>query len=108
MKSEIKWKDNLKSIGTDIPRVVPNEIYMAMSSIEFYTKTIKALERVGWKYSGRDGMITGIHNERAIQIDIVEQYGNHKYLITFWKDGSAHLYFRDEYLKNKYGRRALI
>lgn len=108
MKSEIKWRDNLKSIGTDIPRVVPNEIYMAMSSIEFYTKTIKALEKVGWSYSGRDGLISGVHNERAIQINKVEEYGNHKYLVKFWKDDSVHLYFRDEYLKNKYGRRALI
>lgn len=108
MKSEIKWKDNLKSIGTNIPRVVPNEIYMAMSSIEFYTKTIRALERVGWSYSGRDGMIWGIHNERAIQINIVEQYNDHMYLVKFWKDDSVHLYLRNEYLKNRYGRRFLI
>lgn len=105
MKSEIKWKDNLKSIGTDIPRVVPNDIYMAMSSIEFYTKTIKALQRVGWSYNGRDGVIDGFHNERAMQINIVEQYDNHKYLVHFWKDGSVHLYDRKEYIKNKYGKK---
>lgn len=105
MKSEIKWKDNLRSIGTDEPQVVPNEIYMAMSSIVFYTKTIKALERVGWSPCGRDGLISDIHNERAIQIGIVEQYDDHKYIVKFWEDGSVHLYLRKEYLKNKYGKR---
>lgn len=105
MKSEIKWKDNLKSIGTDIPRVVSNDIYMAMSSIVFYTKTIKALERVGWSYDGRDGVISGFHNERAIKIGFVEDYDNHKYLVKFWKDGSVHLYRRDEYIKNRYGNK---
>lgn len=105
MKSEIMWRDNLKSIGTDIPRVVPNEIYMAMSSIVFYTKTIKALEKVGWKFSGRDGVISDFHNERALQIGIVEQYDDHKYLVKFWKDDSVHLYLRKEYLKNKYGKK---
>ncbi len=103
--SEIKWRDNLKSIGTDLPKVVPNEIYMAMSSIEFYTKTIKALMKVGWSPSGADGLISSIHNERAIAIGKVEQYDNGKYLVKFWKDGSIHLYTRQEYLKNRYGIR---
>lgn len=104
MKSEIKWKENLNRIRTDATNIVPSEIYMAMSSIEFYTKTIKALERVGWSYNGRDGVIGGFHNERVIQIGIVEQYDNHKYLVKFWKDGSVHLYLRKEYLKNKFGK----
>lgn len=104
--SEIKWKDNLKSIGTDIPRVVPNEIYMAMSSIEFYTKTIKALVKVGWSYSGTDGVIDGFHNARATKINFVEQYDDDKYIVKFWKDDSVHLYNRKEYLKNKYGIKA--
>jgi len=105
MKSEIKWKDNLKSIGTDIPRVVPNDIYMAMSDIVFYTKTIKALERVGWSYSGRDGVISGFHNARAQKICFVEDYENYKYLVKIWKDDSVHLYLRKEYLKNRYGKK---
>lgn len=105
MKSEIMWKDNLKSIGTDLPNTVPNEIYMAMSSIVFYTKTIKALERVGWSYNGRDGVISNFHNERAMKIGFVEEYDNHKYIVKFWKDDSVHLYLRKEYLKNKYGSR---
>ena len=104
--SEIKWKDNLKSIGTDIPRVVPNEIYMAMSDIVFYTKTIKALEKVGWSHNGRDGLISGIHNERAVNINFVEQYDDDKYIVKFWKDDSVHLYNRKDYLKNKYGIKA--
>ena len=99
---EIKWKDNLKSIGTGKPRVVPHEIYSAMSSIEFYTRTIKALEKVGWSYNGRDGLISGIHNERAVKINFVEQYDDDKYIVKFWKDDSVHLYNRKEYLKNKY------
>ena len=103
--SEIKWKDNLKSIGTDKPRVVPNDIYMAMSSIEFYTKTIKALLKVGWSYSGVDGVIDGFHNARATKINFVEQYDDDKYVVKFWKDDSIHLYNRKEYLKNKYGIR---
>ena len=107
MKSEIKWKDNLKSIGTDIPRVVPNDIYMAMSSIEFYTKTIKALLRVGWSYSGRDGVIDGFHNARVEKMYFVENYENHKYLVHIWNDGSVHLYLRNEYIKNRYGRKYL-
>lgn len=105
MKSEIKWKDNLKSIGTDIPRVVPNDIYMAMSSIEFYTKTIKALLRVGWSYSGRDGVINGFHNARAERMNFVEDYDDHKYLVHIWKDDSVHLYQRQLYLKNRYGKK---
>lgn len=103
MKSEIMWKDNLKSIGKR-SSVVPNEIYMAMSSIVFYTKTIKALERVGWSPNGRDFLISDIHNMRAESIGIVEDYDNHKYIVKFWKDGSVHLYLRKEYLKNKYGK----
>lgn len=100
--AEIKWKDNLKSIGTDIPRVVPNDIYMAMSSIEFYTKTIKALLKVGWSYSGVDGVIDGFHNARAMKINEVEQYNGDEYIVKFWKDGSVHLYNRKEYLWNRY------
>ena len=107
MKSEIKWKDNLKSIGTNIPQVVPNDIYSAMSSIEFYTKTIKALERVGWSYSGRDGVIDGFHNARAEKILFVEQYDGYKYLVHFWKDDSVHLYDRQLYIKNMYGSKGV-
>lgn len=102
--SEIKWKDYLKSIGTDEPKVVPNEIYMAMEHIVFYTKTIKALEKVGWSYNGRDGLISSMHNERAIEIGKVENYDNNKYLVKFWNNGSVHLYLRKEYVKNKYGK----
>lgn len=100
--AEIKWKDNLKS---DSPQVVPNEIYMAMSSIVFYTKTIKALEKVGWSYNGRDCLISDIHNQRAMEINKIEDYDNHKYIVKFWKDDSVHLYIRKEYIKNKYGNR---
>ena len=100
--AEIKWKDNLKSIGTDIPKVVPNEIYMAMSSIEFYTKTIKALEKVGWSHNGRDGVISGFHNERCDYIQQVEDAG---YIVKFWKDDSIHLYDRQSYILHRYGRR---
>ena len=103
--SEIKWKENLNRIGTDLPNVVPNEIYMSMSSIVFYTKTIKALERVGWSPNGRDCLISGIHNMRAMEIGKVENYDNHKYLVKFWKDDSVHLYIRKDYLKNRYGIR---
>lgn len=100
--AEIRWKDNLKSIGTDIPGVVPNNIYMAMSNIEFYTKTIKALLKVGWSYNGVDGVISDFHNRRAMNINMIEQYNNGEYIVKIWKDDSIHLYNRKEYLWNRY------
>ncbi len=105
MKSELMWKDNLKSIGTNIPRTVPNDIYMAMSSIVFYTKTINALVKIGWSYNGTDGVVAGFHNARAEKISFIEGYDNHKYLVHIWNDSSVHLYDRQLYLKNRYGKK---
>ena len=103
LEKDYKLLSSYRKLGINDERTV-REIESKLHKINFYTKTIEALIKVGWSPSGVDGVITGFHNERAILINEIENMNNHLLVVKQNKNhkGPFRVYNREEYLRKVY------
>lgn len=99
LEKDYKLRSRYRKLGiTDLSTI--RDIEHKLSTINFYTKTIEALIKVGWSPSGVDGVITGFHNGRAQLINEIETITDHLLLVKQNKNykGPFRVYNRKEYL----------
>lgn len=99
LEKDYKLLSRYRKLGINDERTV-REVESLLGKINFYTKTIEALIKVGWSPSGVDGVITGFHNERAILINKLEDINNHLLVVKQNKNhkGPFKIYNRKEWL----------
>lgn len=100
IERDLKLKYRYRKLGINDFAMV-REIESKLAKINFYTKTIEALIKVGWSPAGVDGVITGFHNERATLINEIGDMTKHILLVKQNKNhkGPFKVYNREEYLK---------
>lgn len=91
-----KERQFYKKLG--LSEQLQKEVESMARKIDFYTKSIKALHKVGW--SNNSDVMTNFHNERAMLINKIEQKSNYKLIVKFDKQNKAKIYDREKYLKS--------
>jgi hypothetical protein len=99
LEKEYKLRSRYRKMGINDLSTV-REIENKLGKINFYTRTIEALIKVGWSPCGTDGVIVGFHNDRAKLINEIEAMNDHLLLVKRNKNnkGPFKICGRREYL----------
>lgn len=79
------------------------DVQHAIRLIKSYEKLLNEAIKLGFCYN--DDICTYLHNERAHWINKIEQDSDSELLCKVWKNGTVHVYDREEYLRHTQGKK---
>lgn len=102
----VSWFTYTKKVGymRMLPDGTPDfDLLRAKKLIVSYDKLLKEALKMGFCYN--DDICTYLHNERAMWINKIEQDSDFELICKLWKNGSVHVYNREDYLRHTQGNK---